>query len=250
MHEIADLADRMMRDGVGQELEIQSKSQPSDLVTRVDREIEAAARALVHDALPGYGFLGEEAGGEASRSGWLWVVDPLDGTVNYANGLQHSAVSVGLCHDGEVVAGLISDPFRGERFLTTGDGPPTHNGRAVGLWPKPDFSGGVVLLEMGGKVDPPSPALALFSRVRQAGGVCRVMGSAALSLAYVASGRAAATMMLRVNSWDVAAGVALVSAAGGVAMRAWDGTPYDVLEAGPLIAGSVEAVALLRGLLA
>ena len=239
-----------MRDGVGQDLEVEAKSQPADLVTRVDREIETSARALVHEVLPKHGFLGEEAGGEAARAGWLWVVDPLDGTVNYANGIQHSAISVALCHNGEVVAGMIADPFRNERFLTTGDGPPTLNGQAVGLWGKRDFSGGVVLLEMGGKMDPPSLALALFSRVRQAGGVCRVMGSAALSLAYVASGRAAATMMLRVNSWDVAAGVALVVAAGGVAVKAWDGTPYDVLEAGPLIAGSVEAVALLRGLLA
>jgi myo-inositol-1(or 4)-monophosphatase len=249
MEAIADVAERMMREGSGGDLQIESKSQPSDLVTRVDREIEAEARRIVAESGAAHGFLGEEGGGEPTRSGWLWVVDPLDGTSNYANGIQHAAVSVGLCHDGRAVAGLIGDPFRGERFLTTGDGPPTVGGRPIGLWPKADFAGGTVLLEMGGKMDPPPEVLGLFRRVRLAGGVCRVMGSAALSLAYVAAGRAAATLMLRINAWDVAAGIALVEAAGGVAVKAWDGTPYDVLEAGPLIAGSRQAVERLRGLL-
>jgi myo-inositol-1(or 4)-monophosphatase len=250
MDAIAAVAERMMRDGLSGDLEVASKGHPSDLVTRVDRDIEARARELVAASLPGHGFLGEEGGGEAARSGWLWVVDPLDGTANYANGIQHAAASIGLCYAGRPVAGLVADPFRGERFLTGGDGPPTCNGQPVGLRPQAGFDGGVVLLEMGGRMDPPAAALGLFQRVRQAGGVCRVMGSAALSLAYVAAGRAAATLMLRVSAWDVAAGVALVAAAGGIAVRAWDGAPYDVLEAGPLVAGSPRAVDTLRRLLA
>ncbi len=249
MEAIADAGGGMMREGLLGDLAIEAKAHPWDLVTRVDRDIEARARAIAAEALPEYGFLGEEAGGEAARRGWLWVVDPLDGTSNYANHVLHAAVSVGLCHDGKAVAGIIADPFRGERFVAAGDGRAVMGGKTLAVRAEDDFSGSLVLMEMGGKQEAPPEALALFTRVRRSGGSCRVMGSAALSLAYVAAGRAAAALMVRVSAWDVAAGVALIEAAGGVAVQ-WDGTLYDVLEGGPLIAGSPQAVRRLRGLLA
>jgi myo-inositol-1(or 4)-monophosphatase len=251
MEAIAEVGAEMMRSGLGGDLAVEDKGQPFDLVTRVDRDIEARARALAAQALPGYGFLGEEAGGQTARAGWLWVVDPLDGTSNYANGVLHAAVSVGLCHDGQAVAGIVADPFRGEKFVARGDGTAVaHDGRALAVRARDDFRGALVLLEMGGKAEAPAQALALFTRVRRSGGSCRVLGSAALSLAYVAAGRAAATLMARVGPWDVAAGLALLEAAGGIAVRAWDGEPYDVLAAGPLIAGSPAAVRRLRELVA
>lgn len=249
METIAEVGGSMMREGLAGDLAVEAKSHPSDLVTQVDRNIETRARAIAAETPPGYGFLGEEAGGASARSGWLWVVDPLDGTANYANRIQHAAVSVGLCHDGRAVAGIILDPFRGEKFVAAGDGRATAGGRALAVRAQDDFMGGLVLMELGGKEDPGPEALALFGRVRRSGGVCRVMGSAALSLAYVAAGRAAAALMLRVSAWDVAAGLALVEAAGGIGVRPADGAPYDVLEGGPLVAGSPQAVRRLRGLL-
>jgi myo-inositol-1(or 4)-monophosphatase len=242
---IAAMAERLMRRGLRggrAALGVASKSDPTDLVTRVDREVERRARAMVAAAFPDHAFLGEEEGGRPAPAGTTWVVDPVDGTANYANGLPHACVAVGLCRGRRPVAGLIADPFRRERFRVAPGGRPTCNGRPLAVKAGEGIAGGVVLLELGS--DPPPALLGLFARVRAAGAVCRVLGSAALSLAYVAAGRADAAVLRRASAWDVAAGLALVEAAGGT-VSTWDGGPYDPFGGGPLLAGHAAACHLL-----
>lgn len=250
MDRMAAMAEAAIREGWQGDLQVESKQDPADLVTRVDREVEARARAMVAETLPDHAFLGEEGGGEPSAHGWLWVVDPVDGTANYANALPHACVSIGVLRDGAPVAGLIADPFRGERFRGVPGAARQGSGRPLRVSGRPSLASGLVLLEMGGRTEVAPAMLALFSRVRAEGGVCRVLGSAALSLAYVAAGRAEACLFARASAWDVAAGVQLVRAAGGL-VTSWDGEPYDVLRAGPLLAGSAAGVAsigdMLRG---
>lgn len=106
---------------------LESKTGPTDLVTQADRESEEAIRALLLGRFPGHVILGEE-GGQEGHSEFRWIVDPLDGTVNYAHGFPFYAVSIALEIRGEVVVGVVLDTARGELFTATKGGGPSRTG--------------------------------------------------------------------------------------------------------------------------
>jgi myo-inositol-1(or 4)-monophosphatase len=227
----------------GAEREVRRKSTPTDLVSEADLASEQAIRELLADRRPDDGFLGEEGGrAGGARSGLSWVVDPLDGTINFLFGIPQWCVSVAV-RDGEgTLAGAVYDPNRDELFTATRDG----RARLTG----PD---GVAELMGSGRADLPTAmvatGLAYEAEVREAQArvlarlVARVrdirrFGSAALDLAWTAAARYDAYFERSVKQWDVAAG-ALICRRAGLAvleLAAHERLPSGILAAPPALA--------------
>lgn len=202
---------------------------PRDVVTEADHLSEALIHRAVRERFPADGFLGEETGGHGRRDGTAataaagrtWVTDPLDGTVNYANGIPFFCVSIALVEDGRPVVGVVRDPTRGESFAATADGPATLNGRRIRASDKERLTDLVVSLHLSG------PTVASRVRaVRRAVRITRSMGAAALALAYVANGRFDAfAQQSGLSVWDIAA-AGLIAARGGATVTDLAGHPW------------------------
>lgn len=198
-----------------------TKSALADIVTEADREVEALIRARLKAERPDDGFLGEESGAEAGGSGITWVVDPIDGTVNYAYGIPTYAISIAAV-SGEpapetwrALAGAVHNPVTGEMF---------HAAQGEGAWlgevrlaVNTDVGGAGALIGTGFGYDPTTHAgdLALVERVMPIARDLRRAGAASLDLASVASGRLDAYYERGLQPWDLAAGSLLVTEAGG-----------------------------------
>lgn len=191
---------------------------PRDVVTEVDHLSEALIHRAIRARFPADGFLGEETGEHDRRDGTAataaagrtWIADPLDGTVNYANGIPFFCVSIALVEDGRPVVGVVRDPTRGESFAATADGPATLDGRRIRASEKEQLSDMVVSLHLSGR------AVATRVRtVRRAVRISRSMGAAALALAYVGNGRFDAfAQQSGLSVWDIAA-AGLIAERGG-----------------------------------
>ncbi len=206
-----------------------------DVVTEADHLSEALILDAIRARHPGDAILAEETGehravtGEAPTSGRgrVWIVDPLDGTVNYANGIPFFCVSIGLVEDGRPAVGVIHDPTRGETFAASMDGPAVlsgalgHGGRAIRVADKERLSDFVISMSLNGR------SAATRSRsVRKVIRMSRNMGSAALALAYVANGRFDAFIQQGgLSLWDVAA-AGLIAEQGGAIVTSMDGGPW------------------------
>jgi len=206
-----------------------------DVVTDVDYASEALVIDAIRDRFPGDAILAEESGrhertdgnGQAvtrpHRARWTqrtWVIDPLDGTVNYANGIPFFCVSIGLVENGVPVAGVVLDPLRGDCYAAAANGPARLNGVPVHASDKEELGDFVVSLAIIGRGGIPRER-----RVAHEIRIGRRMGSAALALAYVASGRFDAFVQNGgLSLWDIAA-------AGLIAERA--GASVTDLYAGP-----------------
>ncbi len=206
-----------------------------DVVTEVDHLSEALILDAIRTTFPGDALLAEEtgehraAGGESASSGVgrVWVVDPLDGTINFANGIPFWCVSIALAVDGRVVAAVIHDPMRGETFGATVDGPARRwspsatDGVEIRASDKQLLSDFVVSMHLAGRTVA-SRARAIRKAVR----VTRNMGSAALALAYVANGRFDAFIQQGgLSTWDVAA-AGLIAERAGATVTNLAGAPW------------------------
>ncbi|HLI16596.1 MAG TPA: inositol monophosphatase [Acidimicrobiales bacterium] len=226
-------------------LQVEVKRGPQDLVTDADRALEAWLYDVTSAAFPHDGFLGEEQGWRRGPTGERdWVVDPIDGTVNFVHGLPWSCCSVAAVVSGEPVAGLVVDLSRREVYLTAGpDRPSERNGRAVRVAPGADLAGRLVLVEL--PADRPLAVLDdLVAEIRRRGGAIRVLGAGALALASVAAGQAHAAVQVDPHPWDAAAGIALVRHAGGSVLGL--SAAYELDGGGPLFAGNPAVAELLR----
>lgn len=194
-----------------------TKKGPGDFVSSADHYAEKILVKELQKAYPKYCFLleeGEEIIGEDSER--RWVIDPLDGTTNFLHGIPHFAISVALEHKGKVIAGVVYDVMKDELFWAAeGKGAWLENRRLY-------VSGRKNLDEILILTDPPLPAtphieksIQIYARAVSHASSVRGFGSAALSLAYVAAGRADAYIEYGLKPWDVAAGIILVEEAGG-----------------------------------
>jgi myo-inositol-1(or 4)-monophosphatase len=199
----------------------------SDLVTDADRAAEETVLGFLRQRYPGHAILAEESG--ASRgTGLRWVVDPLDGTTNYAHRVPHFCVSVGVDGPDGVLAGAIYNPMLDELFSAARGEGATLNGRPLRASGTTEL--GQALLCTGFPYDvhqrPEGPVGLLRRFIVRAQGMRRT-GSAALDLAYVAAGRFDGFFEFGLKPWDVAAGSLLVQEAGGTMVRI-DGAPFQV----------------------
>jgi myo-inositol-1(or 4)-monophosphatase len=193
-----------------------TKSSEIDIVTRADQSAEALVKERLLGARPEDGMVGEEGDDLRSTSGVVWIVDPIDGTVNYLYGLPHFAVSIAAEVDGEVVAGVVVAPALALEYVATLGGGATCNGRPIR--PRPTVPLGERLLGTGFSYEQPARAREatyisrLLPRVRD----LRRLGSCALDLCGVASGTLDAYVEEGPHIWDHAAAGLVVLEAGGI----------------------------------
>jgi myo-inositol-1(or 4)-monophosphatase len=198
---------------------------PRDVVTEVDHLCEALVMNAVRKRYPDDAFYAEEIGevaaaGEA-KSGRVWIVDPLDGTINYANGIPFFCISIALAAGGRPVLGVIYDPTRDETFAGAIDGPALRNGDTIRVGNKESMEDLVVTLAVGGRGTIRKRREALKS-IR----AHRSMGSASLTLAYVACGRFDVYAQgAGISAWDVAA-AGLIAERAGATVTSLDGGPW------------------------
>ena len=212
-----------------------------DVVTEADHLSEALVIDAIRARFPSDAILAEESGAHAAggailANGRTWVIDPLDGTVNYANGLPVFCVSIGFVVDGRPSAGAVLDPTRGETFAATADGPATLNGRVIRTSTKDKLSDGVISLSLSGR-SVASRARAIRREIR----IARSMGSASLALAYVGNGRFDAFVQESgLSAWDVAA-AGLIAERAGATVTAFDGSAWYDPARPTRAAGSIAA---------
>jgi len=212
--EAAKAAGEVLRGSFGGEQRIRYKGE-ADLVTDVDERAERVISEMLRGAFPDYGMLAEEGGRTAGEGDARWIVDPLDGTTNFAHGLPIFSVSIALEKSGEVVLGVVHDPMGEETYVAERGGGATLNGEPIKVSETEEL--GRALLATGFPYDRAGipAALELFGRLATVTQGMRRLGSAALDLCYVAAGRVDAYYERGVHAWDVAAGALILEEAGG-----------------------------------
>jgi myo-inositol-1(or 4)-monophosphatase len=214
-----------------------------DVVTEVDYASEALVIGEIGARFPGDAILAEESGRHERGDGgtaplrprrgrWsqrTWVIDPLDGTVNYANGIPFFCVSIGLVEEGVPVVGVVLDPLRGDCYAATAGGPATLNGKPVHASDKAELGDFVVSLAIIGR-----GGIARERRIWREIRIGRRMGSAALALAYAASGRFDAYIQNGgLSLWDIAAAGLIAERGGATVTDLYGGPWWNVAKRGP-----------------
>jgi myo-inositol-1(or 4)-monophosphatase len=188
---------------------------PQDYLTEVDGETEELISAHLHQAFPHDGFIGEETAGRSGRGdAAIWVVDPIDGTSNFARGVSHFCVSIACVAGGKIEVGVVYDPMRDELFSARRGAGARLNGAPI----RPSDADALAnaSVEVGWNMRAGAPKyLELLRRVTLWGAAPLRTGSGALGITYVAAGRRDGYVEHHMNAWDCLAGILLVSEAGG-----------------------------------
>ncbi len=213
--DVAREAGAGLRDAFGRVgLAVASKSTPTDLVSEVDVATERLIRARRQAARPADGIRGEEGDDRPGTSGLRWVLDPLDGTVNFLFGIPQWCVSVAVEDADGALAGVVYDPMRDELWAATRSGPPTLDGVEVRASGREELATSLVATGFGYAADVREVQAAFAARVLPRVRDLRRMGAAALDLCWTAAGRYDAYFERGVHHWDVAAGALLCERAG------------------------------------
>ena len=192
----------LIRDfGEIENLQVSNKG-PYDFVTNADLKVENTIIDELKKAKPNYSILSEEKGFENNRDSKTWIIDPIDGTINFLHGVPHFAISIALKENDEIIAGLIYDPIKNEMFYGEKNNGAFFNNQRVRVSKKNELS--ECLFVTGGKL------------ISDYEFTYRKSGSAALDLAYVAAGRYDGYFQKNLNIWDIAAGIIILKEAGGM----------------------------------
>jgi myo-inositol-1(or 4)-monophosphatase len=217
-----------------------------DFATKVDLAIERQVVDALMSAT-GIPVHGEEFGGADLESEWVWVLDPVDGTFNYAAGLPMAAILLGLLHDGEPVAGLTWLPFMNERYAAVAGGPVMKNGVPQRPLTRTDLTASIIGVgtfnaDSRGRF-PGRYRVAVLEELSRVSSRMRMHGATGIDLAYVADGVLGGSISFGDHVWDHAAGVALVRAAGGVVTslngERWTPESRSALAAAPGVHGQL-----------
>jgi myo-inositol-1(or 4)-monophosphatase len=241
MSELLDLAARTAREAgsllreafARDDLEVESKSTPTDLVSEADTAAEALIRERLLAARPEDGILGEEGGDVEGPSGLRWVVDPLDGTVNFLFGIPQWAVSIAVEDGDGTLAGVVYDPMRDELWSAERDGPPRLDARPVRGSTQTDLAQAMVATGFAYGAEARAVQGEMVARLLPRVRDIRRAGAAALDLAWVAGGRYDVFFERGLNAWDRAAGALLCVRAG---LEVVDLAPVGPTGAGVLVA--------------
>ncbi|QBI05150.1 inositol monophosphatase family protein [Pseudoduganella albidiflava] len=229
-----------------------AEKNPNDFVTDVDRAAEEAVIEVLQKAYPSHAFLGEESGTTGNvndESEFVWIIDPLDGTTNFIHGFPQYAVSIALQQRGVITLGVVYDPVRNELFTAEKGAGAFLNDKRIRVRKLDRIAG--ALLGTGYKNGSPKALeeyLKMYGIMAERCHGVRRAGSAALDLAYVASGRLDGYYEKSLQPWDIAAGTLLVTEAGGIAGE-FNGES-DYMRTGHVIAGSPRVFGQMVGLLA
>ena len=207
-------AGEMLRHNFEKPMQV-NQSTKHDIKLEIDVRAQELITQLLLKEFPQHALYGEEGVVGDQASEFQWVVDPLDGTVNYYYGIPHFCVSIALRFKGEIIVGVIYDPMRDEIWATQKGGKPTLNGKPFRVSERADLAEAVISVGLSKSGVTISAGLPLLQEMVHRARKCRLMGSAALDMAYVACGRFDAYIEQGISLWDIAAGWILVENAGG-----------------------------------
>ncbi|MBM2815075.1 MAG: inositol monophosphatase [Ignavibacteria bacterium] len=229
--EAAILAGNILKEGYGSSFDIHNKSGVNNLVTTYDFLAEKAIIEYITGKFPESRFLAEESGstGAEEHDKLLWIIDPLDGTVNFAHALPIFSVSIAAQLHGEIVCGAIYHPLADELFTALSGGGAWLNGKPISISDNDDFKKSFLVTGFPYNVMKNPEYIELFVSIIREGIPVRRLGSAALDLAYVACGRFDGFWEIDLNPWDVAAGILLVREAGGLVTE-FDKNDYSIFD--------------------
>ncbi len=212
--EAAQAAGGLLRAHFGRVLKV-DEAHAHDIKLELDKRSQALIESLILSRFPDHAIYGEEGIRGDQESEFQWVIDPIDGTVNYFYSLPHFAVSIALRQAGKIIVGVIYDPMRDELWSVADGGTPTLNGLPIRVSDRADLGDAIVSVGLAKSIDSINSSLPLFTKMVRGARKCRMLGSASLDIAYVACGRLDAYIEGTISLWDVAAGILLVEAAGG-----------------------------------
>jgi len=237
----ADEAVRIIMDRYGRSEEVLAKGR-GNFLTETDLAVHNAVLDILRVEYPDHRVLSEEGSKDATdrQSGWLWVVDPIDGTHNYSQGVPHFCFTIALCFDGEPVLGLTRAPVTGEEFFARKGGGLLVNREPASVSASPSLAESVLGVDLGYDDERAAKLISLLAGVWPGVQAVRVMGSAALGFAYAACGRFDIYVHHFLYPWDSAAGILIVREGGGLALDR-DGGPATI-RSDAIIAGSPGAV--------
>lgn len=195
---------------------ISSKSNINDLVTQADQESEDAIFKVIRDEFPDHYILSEESGDLFTGSNIKWIIDPIDGTVNFANGIPICCVSIGIEKDGKMIFGAVYNPFINEFFFSERGMGATLNDIRIKVSDKSDLMRSCLVTGFPySYLDSPNGPLQVFERLTRSNIPIRRLGSAAIDICWVAAGRFDGFYEHYLNAWDSAAGFLILEEAGG-----------------------------------
>ena len=220
-------AGQLMKERFNSGFRIDNKDGVNDLVTEVDHASEKLIMDIIRTEFPDHFILSEEVGEIKMDSAYKWIIDPIDGTVNYANGIPICCVSIGVEHEGKMVLGAVFNPFIDEFFFAEKGAGAFMNEKRIRVSEKDSVSHSCLVTGFPYTyLDSQNGPLEVFSRLIRKGVPVRRLGSAAIDLCWVAAGRFDGFYEHKLNAWDSAAGFLLVEEAGGK-VTDFEGNPYS-----------------------
>ena len=221
------------------EFQISNKEGINNLVTEVDHAAEETIIATIKETFPGHQILSEECGELYQDSEYKWIIDPIDGTVNFAHRIPICAVSIGLEQAGKMILGGVFNPFTNELFIAEKGQGTTLNGKKVTVSKQASVASACLVTGFPySYLDEPNGPLDVFDRFIRKGVPVRRLGSAAIDLAWVACGRFDGFFEHKLAAWDSAAGFLLVEEAGGKVTQ-FDGEYYNPYKPGIIASNGV-----------
>ena len=212
----AEAGAAVMQKYFGGDFYISNKEGINNLVTEADHASEKAIFSVIREDFPDHFLLSEEAGAIKMDSSYKWIIDPIDGTVNFAHGLPLCCVPIGVEQEGEMILGAVYNPFIKEFFFAQRGYGATLNDRKISVSDETSVAKSCLVTGFPYTyLDQPNGPLEVFSRLIRGGVPVRRLGSAAIDLCWVASGRFDGFYEHKLNAWDSAAGLLIVEEAGG-----------------------------------
>jgi myo-inositol-1(or 4)-monophosphatase len=212
--ESARAAGELVRRNLGTSLRV-NVEEAHDLKLELDVSAQDLITKMLLKQFPDHAVIGEEGSIASAQTKYQWIVDPIDGTVNFFYGIPHFCISIALRQTDTIIVGVIFDPIKKELWHVSRGEPAFLNDRPISVSSRKSLSESVVSIGLSKSPRAIEAGLKTFNTLIRRARKCRMMGSAALDLAYVATGRFDAYIERSVNLWDIAAGWLLVEAAGG-----------------------------------
>ena len=207
-------AGKLLRKHFGKPMKV-DEALHHDIKLALDKESQELITKILLGSRPTDALYGEEGIAGNQGSSRQWIVDPIDGTVNYYYGIPHFCISIALRIEDEIVLGVIHDPMVGETWTIEKGGVPLLNGEPIQVSPRTKLEESILFIGCGKSTDAMSTGMQRFQKASVRARKMRMMGSAALGMAYIACGRLDAYVESSISLWDIAAGKLLVEAAGG-----------------------------------
>jgi myo-inositol-1(or 4)-monophosphatase len=216
MFTAVDEAAKILLEYFGKDFEISHKKFYNDLVTEVDKKSEAKIIEVIHNTFPDHNVLGEEGGDREKKSHYVWIIDPIDGTVNYAHSLNIFCISLALEIKGEVILGVVYNPVSNEKFFAEKGKGAYLNDKKISVSDTKELKDAFLVTGFAYSVHQhENHSIEHFVNFVRLGLPVRRLGSAAMDICYVACGIFDAFWEVDLNAWDIAAGYLILKEAGG-----------------------------------